>query len=63
VLEQAVADVASRFGDAVPLPAWWGGYRVVPDTIEFWQGRPDRLHDRLLCTRAGSGWSTQILSP
>lgn len=63
VLEQAMSDAAARFGDDVPLPPWWGGYRVVPDTIEFWQGRPDRLHDRLLCTRVPGGWSTQILSP
>jgi pyridoxamine 5'-phosphate oxidase len=55
--------VAERFGTEVPLPPWWGGYRVTPETIEFWQGRPDRLHDRLLFTRSGRGWRTQILSP
>jgi pyridoxamine 5'-phosphate oxidase len=64
VLEDEMAAAAARYGDEVPLPPWWGGYRVTPETIEFWQGRPDRLHDRLLFTRlTGSGWRTQILSP
>ena len=56
-------DVAGRFGDAIPLPEFWGGYRVVPDTVEFWQGRPSRLHDRLRYTRDGVAWRVERLSP
>ena len=64
VLEAAVADVEERFaGSAVPRPPFWGGWRVVPDTMEFWLGRPDRLHDRTLWTRDGKGWSQARLSP
>jgi pyridoxamine 5'-phosphate oxidase len=48
----------------VPLPPHWGGYRVVPDAIEFWQGRESRLHDRIRYVReSGSGWKVQRLSP
>jgi pyridoxamine 5'-phosphate oxidase len=51
-------------GGDVPVPPHWGGYRVAPDTIEFWQGRPSRLHDRLLYTRqAGGAWTRQRLWP
>jgi pyridoxamine 5'-phosphate oxidase len=52
-----------RNGD-VPLPPYWGGFRVVPDSIEFWQGRPDRLHDRLRYTSTDDGgWTIERLSP
>lgn len=50
-------------GDEVPRPAFWSGFRVVPAHIEFWHGAPHRLHDRLLCTRAGDGWQVARLSP
>lgn len=50
-------------GEDVPLPPYWGGYRVVPEEIEFWQGRADRLHDRLLYGRSGDGWTVKRLYP
>jgi len=49
--------------DDVPVPADWGGYVVRPFEVEFWQGRPGRLHDRLVYTRADEGWTTQRLAP
>ncbi|MGN6625168.1 MAG: pyridoxamine 5'-phosphate oxidase [Tepidisphaeraceae bacterium] len=52
-----------QFGESVPLPEFWGGYRVVPSVIEFWQGRPSRLHDRLRYTRQGDRWAIERLSP
>jgi pyridoxamine 5'-phosphate oxidase len=64
VLETRYAELAAQYaGQAVPLPAFWGGYRVAPEKVEFWQGRPSRLHDRLLYTRAASGWTRSRLSP
>ena len=64
-LERLEAELQARFGDGpVPLPEYWGGYRVVPHAIEFWQGRPSRLHDRLLYTRSEQGeWTIRRLSP
>lgn len=64
-LERLEAELQKRFANApVPLPDYWGGYRVVPHAIEFWQGRPSRLHDRLLYTRSDhGGWAIRRLSP
>lgn len=63
-LEDRVADVTARFDEGqVPLPPFWGGYRIEPTVVEFWQGRPDRLHDRLVFERTADGWMTRRLYP
>jgi pyridoxamine 5'-phosphate oxidase len=63
-LEERYKAVLERFGDRpIPLPPFWGGYRLRPDWIEFWQHEPNRLHQRLLVTRRRGGWSEQILQP
>ena len=64
VLEDRYAEIARRFPDTgspddVPVPPHWGGYRIVPDEVEFWAGRPDRLHDRLVFTRTRPGTMAQ----
>jgi pyridoxamine 5'-phosphate oxidase len=63
-LEQQYREVERRFeGATVPRPPFWGGFRLLPDRIEFWFGRPDRLHDRLSYTREGDGWRIERLYP
>jgi pyridoxamine 5'-phosphate oxidase len=63
-LEARIREVAARHPDVdVPLPPHWGGYRVRPETIEFWQGRENRLHDRVRYVREGDRWRIQRLSP
>jgi pyridoxamine 5'-phosphate oxidase len=63
-LETAVREAEARFGESVPCPEDWGGYRVVPDEIEIWQGRENRLHDRFRYRRATTGaWTIDRLSP
>ena len=63
-LERKFKETQERFpsGD-VPLPPFWGGYRLIPETIEFWQGRVNRMHDRLRFTRASDGWTIDRLCP
>jgi pyridoxamine 5'-phosphate oxidase len=63
VLEQKFAAAAAAHGDAAKRPAHWGGYRLRPFTVEFWQGRPNRLHDRLLYSRDGKRWALGRLAP
>jgi pyridoxamine 5'-phosphate oxidase len=64
-LDRLYAEAEERFanGEEVPLPAWWGGYRLVPDAFELWQNRPSRLHDRARYERAGDAWSRVRLGP
>jgi pyridoxamine 5'-phosphate oxidase len=63
-LEERYRETERRFeGQDVPRPPFWGGFRLIPDRIEFWFGRPDRLHDRLLYVRQGTGWKIERLYP
>lgn len=64
-LEAALAAAAARWPDGtdIPAPEHWGGLRVAPDAVEFWQGRPDRVHDRLRYRRTDTGWTIERLAP
>jgi pyridoxamine 5'-phosphate oxidase len=63
-LEARAAELDAEFGETVPRPEWWGGYRLRPQIVEFWEGRPNRLHDREHFVREpGGGWRSERLSP
>jgi pyridoxamine 5'-phosphate oxidase len=63
VLEEKFAELRSEYPDEVPLPPFWGGFRVIPNRFEFWQGRASRLHDRILYQLVDDGWIIDRLSP
>lgn len=64
ILERAMEQARKRHGEAPPRPPHWGGYRLMPQRLEFWQGRADRLHDRLRFTREGAAaWKIERLAP
>ena len=62
-LESRYELARETYGDAIPRPSWWGGYRIIPSEFEFWQGRPSRLHDRLRYQREQTGWRRDRLAP
>jgi pyridoxamine 5'-phosphate oxidase len=62
-LERAYADAEAAYGDDPPRPPYWGGYVLVPETLEFWESRPNRLHERFRYTRTQNGWKREILAP
>ncbi len=64
MLEQAFAEADLRYaGTRIPRPPFWGGFRLIPEQIEFWQGQPYRLHDRLLYRKRGRSWRRSVLAP
>lgn len=62
-LESVFAEREASLGDEIPRPEWWGGWEIVPSSVEFWQGRVNRFHDRLRYVRAGEGWLVERLQP
>lgn len=62
-LERRVAEFDAKYPNAVPRPPHWGGFRILPERIEFWHARPNRLHDRMVYEKQGDGWSTGALFP
>lgn len=63
LLESGYAENDARFGELVPRPDYWGGWEITPRTVEFWQGRPNRFHDRFRYTRSGDEWAVERLQP
>lgn len=62
-LEKKLAELTAKYSDNIPRPPHWGGYLLRPDMIEFWQGRPSRLHDRIVYTKNKKTWQVQRLAP
>jgi pyridoxamine 5'-phosphate oxidase len=62
-LEIKVKEFMDKYPENVPMPDYWGGYLVKPESIEFWQGRPSRLHDRIRFTKKGNTWTIERISP
>jgi pyridoxamine 5'-phosphate oxidase len=63
VLEDEVAVLETRYPEVVPRPPHWGGFRIIPETVEFWTHRENRLHDRVRYTRDGAAWRSAVLAP
>ena len=63
VLEDGLTEASEMFGEDVPLPPYWGGYRLEPEMFEFWKSRKNRLHDRFRYSRAGTAWKIERLAP